>query len=179
MTSNENKTKIKDIKDVFYDELDEWPSEPLKKALFQLRPEEGAEVYLHLKEDYYDLTDKALEVEKKFRPEVTLRTRELKTELERWKIGGGAFFRVIGDQETVSKSQMLSLQYFILWTRQLFPFQFVFLSIPFFLATLFIWQFSATYPAGPDDSLIKYLTLLLTGLLFIMIGVWVVFEGLY
>ncbi|MHA1533020.1 MAG: hypothetical protein ACTSR6_13615, partial [Candidatus Heimdallarchaeota archaeon] len=93
---------IKDIKEVFYDNLDNWPTETIKKNLFKLRPEEGAEVYLNLSEGYHDITNQGLEVEKKFRPKVTIRTQELKTELDRWKIGGGAFFRVIADSPNLN-----------------------------------------------------------------------------
>ncbi|RLI73589.1 hypothetical protein DRO91_02580, partial [Candidatus Heimdallarchaeota archaeon] len=129
MVETEQEPTIKDLKEVFYDSLDDWPTETLKKALFRLRPEEGAEVYLNLKEDNYDLTDQTLEIEHRFRPKVTMRTRELQTELKRWKIGGGTFFRVIGDASSPAQAKTLSLQYFILWTRQLFPFQFIFLSV--------------------------------------------------
>ncbi|MHA1629028.1 MAG: hypothetical protein ACTSXO_07905 [Candidatus Heimdallarchaeota archaeon] len=178
MVETEQEPTIKDLKEVFYDSLDDWPTETLKKALFRLRPEEGAEVYLNLKEDNYDLTDQTLEIEHRFRPKVTMRTRELQTELKRWKIGGGTFFRVIGDASSPAQAKTLSLQYFILWTRQLFPFQFIFLSVPFFIATLFLWQFSELYPVGPADSLTKYLMLLVAGTLFICLGIWTVFEGM-
>jgi len=176
--AEEQESTIKDLKEVFYDSLDDWPTETLKKALFRLRPEEGAEVYLNLKEGNYDITDQSLEIERKFRPAVTIRTRELQTELKRWGIGGGAFFRVIGDGPSPAQAKTLALQYFILWTRQLFPFQFIFLSIPFFIATLFLWQFSGLYPVGPEDSLPKYLTLLIAGTVFIFLGIWTVFEGI-
>ncbi|MHA1211120.1 MAG: hypothetical protein ACTSSH_01550 [Candidatus Heimdallarchaeota archaeon] len=180
MADDEQDSGIKDIKEIFYDNLDDWPTESLKKTLFRLRPEEGAEVYLNLKEGYHDLTEQSVEIEKKFRPKMTLRTRELKTELERWKIGGGAFFRVIGDEATPEKSSKLSIQYFLIWTRQLFPFQFGIFSIPFFLSTLFIWLFSSEYPAGASTAgLWTYLTYMLTGLMFICVGIWTVFEGLY
>ncbi|HUT82498.1 MAG TPA: hypothetical protein VMZ29_14960 [Candidatus Bathyarchaeia archaeon] len=177
---NEKKeSSIKEIKEVFYDNLDNWPTESLKKTLFRLRPEEGAEVYLNLCEGYNDLTDQSLEIEKQFRPKLTLRTRELKTELTRWDIGGGSFFRIIGDAETPDKATRLSLQYLVIWTRQLFPFQFGIFSIPFFLMTIFTWLFSSQYPAGEGTGYWTYLTYLLTGLMFICLGIWVVFEGLY
>ena len=169
---------IKDIKEVFYDNLDNWPTETIKKNLFRLRPEEGAEVYLNLSEGYHDITNQGLEVEKKFRPKVTIRTQELKTELDRWKIGGGAFFRVIGDSPNLNTAMKLCIQYVIVWTRQLFPFQFSFLSIPFFIATLFLSQFALAYQ--PESATLgTYLTFLITGLLFICLGLWTYFEGIY
>ncbi len=174
----EEESSIKEIKEVFYDNLDNWPTETLKKNLFRLRPEEGAEVYLNLSEGYHDITNQGLEVERKFRPEVTIRTQELKTELDRWKIGGGAFFRVIGDSPNLNTAMKLCIQYFIIWTRQLFPFQFSFLSIPFFIATLFLSQFTLAYQ--PEDAVLgTYLTFLITGLLLICLGLWTYFEGLY
>ncbi|MBK5114633.1 MAG: hypothetical protein KGD59_15820 [Candidatus Heimdallarchaeota archaeon] len=169
---------IRDIKEVFYDNLDNWPTETIKKNLFRLRPEEGAEVYLNLSEGYHDITNQGLEVEKKFRPKVTIRTQELKTELDRWKIGGGAFFRVVADSPNLNTAMKLCIQYFIIWTRQLFPFQFSFLSIPFFIATLFLSQFTLAYQ--PENATLgTYLTFFITGLLFICLGIWTYFEGLY
>ncbi len=172
-------SNIKELKEVFYDNLDDWPTESLKKTLFRLRPEEGAEVYLNLCDGYTDITEQSLEIEKQFRPKLTLRTRELKTELTRWNIGGGSFFRIIGDADTPEKATKLSLQYLVIWTRQLFPFQFGIFSVPFFLMTLFTWLFSSKYPAGEGTGYWTYLTYLLTGLMFICLGIWVVFEGLY
>lgn len=169
---------IKDIKEVFYDNLDNWPTETIKKNLFRLRPEEGAEVYLNLSEGYHDITNQGLEVEKKFRPKVTIRTQELKTELDRWKIGGGAFFRVVADSPNLNTAMKLCIQYFIVWTRQLFPFQFSFLSIPFFIATLFLSQFTLEYQPG-SATLGTYLTFLITGLIFICLGLWTYIEGMY
>ncbi len=170
---------IRNIKDVFYDTLDDWPTESLKKSLFRLRPEEGAEVYLNLNEGYYDITDKALELESNFRPKINIRTNELKTELDKWKTGGGAFFRTIADAENVNDATRLCLQYFIIWTRQLFPFQFVFLSFPFFIATLFLWQFSEKQVVGSETTWGTYLTLMVTGLLLINMGLWTYIEGFY
>jgi hypothetical protein len=169
---------IKGITEVFNEYSDSWPTKSIKKSLEKLRPEEGPEVYLRLKEGNYDLTEEALETERQFRPKVTIRTRELKTELNRWKIGGGAFFRVVGDDSTLEESQKLCLQYFIIWTRQLFPFQFGFLMLPFFITTLFLWQYSRVYIAGIDVELPIYLTLFILGLVFILLGTWVYFEGL-
>ena len=127
-----------------------------------------------------DVTEDALDLERRFRPIITLRTQELKTELERWNIGGGAFFRVIADNKDLDSAYKVCLQYFIIWTRQLFPFQFVFLSIPFFIATLFMWQFSAEYPPLQEGSGWQiYAALLAIGLIFILMGIWTYFEGLY
>ncbi len=179
MVKKEKESGIRDIKEVFYDNLDNWPTEAIKKNLFRLRPEEGAEVYLNLSEGYHDITNQGLKVEKQFRPKVTIRTQELKTELDRWKIGGGAFFRVIADSPNLNTAMKLSIQYFIIWTRQLFPFQFSFLSIPFFIATLFLGMFTQAYQPSAPTSLGPYLTFLITGLLFILLGVWTYFEGLY
>ncbi|MBN1329139.1 MAG: hypothetical protein JXA54_06670 [Candidatus Heimdallarchaeota archaeon] len=179
MDDNKVDSNIKELKEVFYDNLDNWPTESLKKTLFRLRPEESAEVYLNLHDEYHDLTGQSLEIEKKFRPKVTLRTRELKIELTRWDIGGGSFFRVIGDADTPDKASLLSLQYLVIWTRQLFPFQFGIFSVPFFLMTLFTWLFSSQYPAGQGTGFWTYLTYLLTSVVFICLGIWVVFEGFY
>ncbi|MHA1366991.1 MAG: hypothetical protein ACTSP5_11345 [Candidatus Heimdallarchaeota archaeon] len=107
------------------------------------------------------------------------RTQELKTELDRWGIGGGTFFRVIGDQPSEKESMRLCMQYLIIWTRQLFPFQFIFLSLPFFVATLFLWQFSAAFIPGVGTTWGVYVTLLAIGLLFILIGAWTAIEGVY
>ncbi|MHA1124224.1 MAG: hypothetical protein ACTSO7_00965 [Candidatus Heimdallarchaeota archaeon] len=167
------------LTDVFNENLGNWPTESLKLNLLKLKPEEGAEVYLNLNDGDYDLTEETLEIEKKFRPIVTIRTQELKTELDRWKIGGGAFFRVIGDQPNEKEAMKLCMQYLIIWTRQLFPFQFIFLSLPFFLATLFLWRISNFYVAGIGTTWDVYLTFLVIGLLFILIGAWTAIEGLY
>jgi hypothetical protein len=153
------------LSDVFNENLGNWPTESLKLNLLRLKPEDGAEVYLNLNDGDFDLTEEALEVEKKFRPIVTIRTQELKTELERWNIGGGAFFRVVGDQPSEKEALKLCLQYLIIWTRQLFPFQFIFLSLPFFVAALFLWQFSDAFIAGISTTYGVYLTLLVIGLL--------------
>ena len=167
------------LEDVFNENLDNWPTESLKINLLKLKPEEGAEVYLNLNDGDYDLTEETLEIEKKFRPIVTLRTQELKTELERWNIGGGAFFRVIGDQPNENEAMKLCLQYLIIWTRQLFPFQFIFLSLPFFVGALFLWQFSDAFVAGINATWGVYVSYLVIGLLFILIGAWTAIEGLY
>ena len=167
------------LSDVFNENLGNWPTESLKLNLLKLKPEDGAEVYLNLNDGDFDLTEEALEVEKKFRPIVTIRTQELKTELDRWDIGGGAFFRVIGDQPSEKEALKLCLQYLIIWTRQLFPFQFIFLSLPFFVAALFLWQFSDAFTAGISTTYGVYITLLVIGLLFILIGGWTVIEGFY
>lgn len=167
------------LEDVFNENLGNWPTESLKMNLLKLKPEEGAEVYLNLNDGDYDLTEEALEVEKKFRPIVTIRTQELKTELERWDIGGGAFFRVIGDQPTEQESMKLCLQYLIIWTRQLFPFQFIFLCLPFFVGSLFLWRFSDVFVAGINATWGVYVSYLVIGLLFILIGAWTAIEGLY
>lgn len=174
------KAEIKTLNQAFHDNIDNWPTDALKKNIAKLEPEEGAEVYLNLNEGDHDITEKALEFERRFRPIVTLRTRELKTELDRWKIGGGSFFRVIADAPDLESSMKVCLQYFILWTRQLFPFQFIFLSIPFFISTLFLWQFSQEYPAldtGVGWQI--YVVLMLFGTIFICLGLWTYFEGLY
>ncbi|MHA1440368.1 MAG: hypothetical protein ACTSPK_00710 [Candidatus Heimdallarchaeota archaeon] len=174
-----NEKGFRALSDVFNENLSNWPTEALKMNLLKLKPEEGAEVYLHLNDGDYDLTKEALAVEKKFRPIVTIRTQELKTELDRWGIGGGTFFRVIGDQPSEKESMRLCMQYLIIWTRQLFPFQFIFLSLPFFVATLFLWQFSAAFIPGVGTTWGVYVTLLAIGLLFILIGAWTAIEGVY
>ena len=60
-----------------------------------------------------------------------------------------------------------------------FPFQFIFLSLPFFVATLFLWQFSDAYIPGIGTTWGVYVTLLGIGLLFILIGAWTAIEGVY
>lgn len=174
-----NQRKLKTLTEVFDEQIDNWPTESLKRNLERLKPEEEAEVYLKLNPGDYNLTEEATDIERQFRPIITIRTRELQTELKRWKIGGGAFFRVIGDAPDLESAYKLCLQYFIIWTRQLFPFQFIFLSMPFFITSLFLWRFSAVYPAGPGVSWDKYAALLISGLLFIILGTWTYFEGLY
>ena len=130
MKKQQEKSKIRSLTDAFDDNIDNWPTEAIKKSLEKLKPEKGAEVYLNLNEGDYDLTEEAVGLERRFRPILTLRTQELKTELERWNIGGGSFFRIIADNKDLDSAVKVCLQYFVIWTRQLFPFQFIFLSIP-------------------------------------------------
>ncbi|MGC9781175.1 MAG: hypothetical protein HZR80_18175 [Candidatus Heimdallarchaeota archaeon] len=99
--------------------------------------------------------------------------------MTRWRIGGGSFFRVIANAPSEAKTTKLCIQYLILWTRQLFPFQFSFLSIPFFLGTLFFWQLSKYFPIETKMSSGVYLTLLITGFIFILAGSWTILEELY
>jgi len=133
-----------------------------------------------LNEGDFDITEEAVGLERRFRPILTLRTQELKTELDRWNIGGGSFFRIIADNKDLDSAVKVCLQYFIIWTRQLFPFQFVFLSIPFFISTLFLWQFSTEYlPVQEGSGGRIYAALLVIGLIFILMGLWTYFEGMY
>lgn len=180
MKQEKENAKIKSITDAFNENIDNWPTEALKKSLVKLKPEEGAEVYLNLNEGDYDVTEEAVGLERRFRPILTLRTQELKTELERWNIGGGSFFRIIADNKDLNSSYKACLQYFVIWTRQLFPFQFIFLSIPFFISALFLWQFSTEFLPVQEGSGWKiYAALLVIGLIFILMGLWTYFEGMY
>ncbi|MHA1557684.1 MAG: hypothetical protein ACTSPM_12210, partial [Candidatus Heimdallarchaeota archaeon] len=180
MKKQQEKSKIKKLTDAFDENIDNWPTEAIKKSLAKLKPEEGAEVYLNLNEGDYDITEEAVGLERRFRPILTLRTQELKTELDRWNIGGGSFFRIIADNKDLDSAVKVCLQYFIIWTRQLFPFQFVFLSIPFFISTLFLWQFSTEFlPVQEGSGGRIYAALLVIGLIFILMGLWTYFEGMY
>ncbi len=180
MKKQQEKSKIKDLTDAFDENIDNWPTEAIKKSLTKLKPEEGAEVYLNLNEGDFDITEEAVGLERRFRPILTLRTQELKTELDRWNIGGGSFFRIIADNKDLDSAVKVCLQYFIIWTRQLFPFQFVFLSIPFFISTLFLWQFSTEFlPVQEGSGGRIYAALLVIGLIFILMGLWTYFEGMY
>lgn len=176
---NDSDEKGETLTKVFEQKSDYWPTKALKKQLIKLQPEEGAaEVYLKLNEGDYDLTSETLDIEKQFRPEVIIRTRALKTELDRWHIGGGAFFRVLGNAPKEQKATKLALQYLIVWTRQLFPFQFGFLCIPFFLATVFFWQFSQKFPVTPSTPG-TYLALYILGGIFLILGGYTILEGFY
>ena len=171
---------FKELTQIYEENIETWPTEAIKRNLEKLKPEEGAEVYLNLNAGNHDVTKEAVGLERRFRPIITIRTQELKTELNRWNIGGGSFFRVIADNKDLDSSYKACIQYLIVWTRQLFPFQFIFLSIPFFISTLFMWQFSAEFQPLQEGSGGRiYAALLVIGLIFILMGLWTYFEGLY
>ncbi|HUU78623.1 MAG TPA: hypothetical protein VMX55_09760 [candidate division Zixibacteria bacterium] len=179
-SQDDKKASIRSLDNAFNENVENWPTEALKDKIQKLKPEEGAEVYLNLNPGDHDITKEALGLERRFRPIITLRTQELKTELTRWNIGGGSFFRVVADDPDLDKAYKVCIQYFILWTRQLFPFQFIFLSIPFFISTLFLWQFTAAYPPLIEQNGWQiYSALFVIGLVFILFGLWTYFEGLY
>ena len=180
MNKKKEKASFKELTEIYEDNIENWPTEAIKRNLEKLKPEKGAEVYLNLNAGDHDVTKEAIGLERRFRPIITLRTQELKTELNRWNIGGGSFFRVIADNKDLDSSYKACIQYLIVWTRQLFPFQFIFLSIPFFISALFMWQFSTEFQPLQEGSGGRiYAALLVIGLIFILMGLWTYFEGLY